>query len=347
MYQATLKDERRTLDRVKAAKTRVFEASPMEYSLAVRQYFAAFISHVQTNRIDNEIGVGTNVYSLDWHRTGLALQRHGKHVIAGDFSGFDGSLLAQVLWRICDLVNQWYDDGEENAMIRRNLFEEIVHARVLVRGELIQQTHSQPSGNPLTVIINSLFNMIIMRYAYLTIKRENNLGSLCDFKDHVSLQCFGDDNVLNISGNVIRWFNQVTISKALKDVGMTYTDEAKTGKIVESRTLDSIKYLKRSFHKDKNGYFIAPLELYVICDMVLWVRGNRSRAATIENVETALAELALHSRHIFNKYSKAWIEVCRAEGLEIRAYTYDEYRDELQTSQLGQVGASSVYSWYA
>jgi hypothetical protein len=39
----------------------------MCYTLVFRKYFLGFAAHCARNRIDNEIAVGTNVYSMDWH----------------------------------------------------------------------------------------------------------------------------------------------------------------------------------------------------------------------------------------------------------------------------------------
>jgi len=50
---------------------------------------------------------------------------------------------------------------------------------------VIRKTHSQPSGNPLTVIINSLFNGIVMRIAYMLLKREQGLPATCDYRKYL------------------------------------------------------------------------------------------------------------------------------------------------------------------
>jgi hypothetical protein len=304
IWTATLKDERRPIAKVEEGKTRVFTAGPQHYTLAVRQYFLNFIEHIMINRIKNEIGVGTNPYGMDWHQTALALQSKGSNVIAGDFSNFDGSLRQDVLWKICDIINACYNDGTENANIREGLFTEILNARILVRGEIIQCDHSQPSGNPLTVIVNSIFNMIVMRMSYLLLLKERNEPvHLLDFRKHVSMQTYGDDNCLNISAEIIDWYNQQTITKALSTIGLTYTDEGKTGELVKARTLSEIAYLKRSFVRDNNGIFKGPLSYSVCLEMTNWIRGNREEIveASFENCKASLQELTLHGQKSFNE----------------------------------------------
>jgi len=325
VFISTLKDERRPIAKVEQGKTRVFEAGPMHYTLAIRQYFLGFIESIMRNRIDNEICVGTNVYSNDWNKLGIKLSRYGDHVIAGDFSNFDGSLHQEILWKICDIINQWYDDGDENARVRNVLFEEIVNSVVSVDGILLQKTHAQPSGNPLTVIVNSIFNQIVMRMAYLLAKKEENLPLLCDFTDHVSMATYGDDNVLNISPTVIDWYNQVTITKQLSTFGLTYTDEAKSGLCVPYRNLSDVNFLKRKFVKNQSGAYVAPLLIGTVRDMCNWVRGKQIRAATQENVQNALLEFALHGREQYEHEVQLLKEIFKIVKLTLRFPLYEEY----------------------
>ena len=88
----TLKDERRPLEKVRIGKTRVFSAGPMDFVILFRKYFLGFNAHCMANMITNEMAVGINVYSPRWHVLAKNLQKKGPHVVAGDFSNFDGSL---------------------------------------------------------------------------------------------------------------------------------------------------------------------------------------------------------------------------------------------------------------
>jgi len=326
IFTSTLKDERRPFAKVDAIKTRVFEAGPMDYSIAVRQYFLGFVESVMRNRIRNEVCVGINAYSADWHILAMHLQKFGKHVIAGDFSNFDGSLLQIILWEILDIINGWYGDSEENQLIRRVLFEEITNTYVLVDGVIIQKTHSQPSGNPLTVIINSLFNQIVMRMAYLILKKEQGKDLRCDFQNNVYMATYGDDNLLNISPRVVEWYNQETITKALASFGLTYTDEAKSGKCVPYRTLGEVNFLKRSFVKNEDDLYTAPLDINVVREMTNWVRGNTPKASLAENASSAVMEFGLHGRDVYQQEIAKLKFACDDKRVDIRFPCYEEMR---------------------
>jgi len=325
IFTATLKDERRPIAKVNELKTRVFEAAPLPYVVAMRQYFLGFVEHVMRNRIQNEVCVGTNHLSLDWHLIGLKLSSKSNDVIAGDFSNFDGTLHQQILWKICEIINEWYRGTEEETLIRNVLFEEVCNTIVNLDGTLIQQTHSQPSGNPLTVIINSVYNQIVMRYAYLLCKKDAGLPVMCDFVEKVGFVTYGDDNAANIARDVLPWYNQETITKALATIGLTYTDETKSGVVQKSRSLADINFLKRKFVKDEWGYWKAPILINVPRDMCNWVRGKEIRASTLLNCNASLMEFALHGRDVYEEETRKLITVCEQMNVPLSVPHYEEW----------------------
>jgi len=266
------------------------------------------------------------------------LSRHGKNVIAGDFSNFDGTLNAEILWSICDIINDWYNDGEENARVRRVLWSEIVNS-VHVCGETIYHwTHSQPSGNPLTAVLNSVYNSIACRYVWmlLTEKRPKD-HSMRIFRENVSMVAYGDDNVLNISDYAIGFFNQILMSEAFATFGMTYTDESKSGQMVAARTLEEVGYLKRGFvYNQQLLKWEAPLALESVLEIPNWTRTTMdTREATTLNIEVACTELSLHSQDIFEFWSARFRKAALACGLRPTILSYFEYK----VSEMERYGA--------
>lgn len=321
---ATLKDEKRPIAKVDAGKTRVFEACPQHLVIAIRQYFLDFAAHVMRNRIDNGIAVGINPYSLEWTKLAHHLQSKGNYMIAGDFSNFDGSLLMQILVKIVEKINEWYGDDEEAQLIRAALWEHICNADILVRGEVIRKTHSQPSGNPLTVIINSLFNGIVMRIAYMLLKKEQGLPAVCDYRKYVAEIIYGDDDIKSVDIGILHWFNQLTLTDALASFGLTYTDETKTGKILPYKPLEEVAFLKRKFAIQKDGTFMAPMDLENILEITNWIRGKAAKTATLENCEQAIMELSLHPQSVYEQWSSRIREELAKVGLNIMVPTHYE-----------------------
>jgi len=340
IWTDTLKDERRPLEKVQVAKTRVFAAGPMVYTLVFRKYFLGFAAHCAKNRIDNEISIGTNPYSLDWTRTANRLCSKGDKVIAGDFSNFDGTLVLELLAEVVEIVNKFYDDGEENAQIRRVLWKEIVNSVHVCGDDVYLWTHSQPSGCPITAILNSLYNSISMRYVWLTVMPEE-FRSMKAFGEHVAMVSYGDDNCVNISDAVIDHFNQLTIAEGYKEIGMTYTDETKSGDMIPYRSIGEITYLKRGFQWDEDEHqYLAPLDLSVVLEMINWVKGDFDlEERTIENMETSAFELSFHGREVFEQWIGKYKQATRGFQTRPLFLTYDEYR-LVEAKKYGRLAAA-------
>nr|APG76809.1 hypothetical protein [Beihai picorna-like virus 73] len=333
----TLKDERRPLAKVDDMKTRVFAAGPANFTVLFRMYFLTFLSACAHFRIENESAVGTNVYSPDWGLIARKLCRKGKTVVAGDFSNFDGSLNPQILWGVFDVIDGWY--GEDNSLERRTLWREIVFSIHSCRGQLYHWTHSQPSGCPATAMVNTIYNSIAVRLVWLLVvpSKWRNMKS---FNEHVSMVAYGDDNVINISDEATDVFNQLTITEGFAQIGMTYTDEAKTGKIVLGRTLDEVSFLKRGFVLD-GFHWKAPLDLDTIDEIPKWIRNSPSdEQATIDNIESAQMEWALHGKAVFEQRKKMMDDACASAGISNPMLTYWEVKESL-LDQAGLVTAKT------
>lgn len=336
----TLKDERRPIEKVDAGKTRVFSAGPQHFVVAFRKYFLPFAAHLMNNRIDNEIAVGTNVYSTDWERIAKRLKKHGSKVIAGDFGNFDGSLVAQILWAIFwDVFFPWFksfndimtEEGRRNLKICVGLWTHIVHSVHIYGDNVYMWTHSQPSGNPFTVIINCLYNSMIMRVVWILLAKKlaPEMQSMKKFRENVSMISYGDDNCLNISDRVIEWFNQITISEQMKEIKHEYTDEGKTGEMVKFRHLEEIQFLKRGFKFNKQlQRTVAPLQKDVIYEMLNWTRNTIDpNEILMMNINTAFREIVYHGKEEYQKLHDG-IENLAMKGVlpqQPQILTYEAY----------------------
>ncbi len=333
----TLKDERRPIAKVDALKTRVFSNGPMDFTIAFRQYFLGFVAHLMENRIHNEVCIGTNVYSQDWKKLALHLSKRGKKVLAGDFQNFDGTLNVLIMEKFADMANEFYNDGPENALIRKVLMIDVINSVHLCDGFIYMMTHSQPSGNPVTTPLNCLVNSMGIRICFEIIAdiiRENSPKTkqahlildyvrskvedfekfqrnfkfdMKDAENELSIASYGDDDVINFSDKVSVWFNMTTLTLAFELIGMTYTDEAKTqGNAPDWKTLEEVSFLKRQFRYDnEKKVWEAPLSMDTILEMPNWCRGGLDvYEGTKVNCENAIMELSMHPRPVFDKWKR-------------------------------------------
>lgn len=306
LWVDTLKDERRSLERVAIGKTRLFSVGEMTFNILFRRYFLGFCAHMMENRVNFECCVGVNVESTDWDRIAHKISEHGPRVGGADFENFDGNLLARVLWEELYIINEWYDDGDENALIRTVLWGEIVNSIHLSGDTVYCWNQSQPSGNPMTVILNSVYNSLAIRYCWLELAQHQDpkFLELAEFHKFVSCVNYGDDFVINISGQVISWFNMNTLVGAYATIGMKMTDENKSSEMDPFKSISEVSFLKRKFDFEiETARWKCPLSLDTVLEMSQWVRGKEDHhALCADNLSTAARELSQHREFVFNTW---------------------------------------------
>jgi len=198
IFVDTLKDETLPKMKVEIGKTRVFAAAPMDFVIAFRMYFISFIAFLMEKRIDTESAVGIRCQSLEWDKLAKHLLKFGDNHVAGDFSNYDGTLHPDILWQILEVIEDYYRQSptyaKEDAVVRKCLWESVVNSYHICGKRLYKLNHSQPSGNPATAILNSMYNSIACRVTFYTERPGNE-----EFNDCVSMVAYGDDNLLNIS----------------------------------------------------------------------------------------------------------------------------------------------------
>jgi len=317
LWMDLLKDERRPIEKVDQGKTRVFSGSPIDFTIACRMYFGAFVAAQAEGRIVNESLVGTNCYNFDWNLLGERLLKHGDNIIAGDYSNWDGSVSAQLLFAALDVINSWYGNDPEGNKIRQVLMMDIAYSTHVVGNSVYMWTHSMPSGVYLTATVNTIIGQMLMRIFYLeSVPKE--YANMQQFEANVRIAIYGDDNVVGVSRFIKKWFNQQTITEAATRLGMTYTDEQKTGKEVPpTRSLKDVTLLKRHFvYSDSEGRWVGPLQLRTTLDIPNWYRRDNPEDVVLPLiVECTLRELALHPKPVFlenrRKIEDAMVAACK------------------------------------
>lgn len=312
----TLKDERRPTEKVQAGKTRVFSAGQMDFLVATRMYFLDVIAQLTEANVSNEIAVGVDVFGYDVNRivTHVTKFGEGKRFIAGDFSNFDGTLNAEIVTVVMEILSElYYDASYEDDRVRKVIADDIIHSIHLNGENVYQWTHSNPSGNPMTTPINCIYQMLTARLVWLSlIDQDLELDNgkwtsdftINDFDDHVAALFYGDDNLIGVSDEVKSWYNQETLTREYEKLGMVYTDETKTGKMHILRSFEEISFLKRAFRYDLGRHsWVMPREINSVLETLNWVKGQlQTSEITRMNVEQVAMELSLHPRRIFESW---------------------------------------------
>jgi hypothetical protein len=313
VYTDNLKDEIRPKTKVFEGKTRLFSGSPFIMLVLFRKYFGAFMDEFCYMNLSVGSAIGINPYSTDWDTLAYRLLKHAeegsetKCIGAGDYSAFDCSQQPEVLNAILIMINMWYNGTEKESNIRSLLWAEITSSRHIHGDKLYFWYSSLPSGNPLTAIINTIYNNLAFRYCWIQAGLD-----IQQFKDNVYLCALGDDNIFSVSSKYRGVFNELTLTHLMKSFGLTYTNETKTTSDVANRTLYEISFLKRTFRfEGKFSRWVAPISMVTIVNELDWTKKIDANAITMDKALIALKELSLHGKDKYDKHAKTIMEFVR------------------------------------
>jgi hypothetical protein len=166
-------------------------------------------------------------------------------------------------------------------------------------GVMLQAFGSNPSGHPLTVVVNNLMNSLYLRYAYYSLHPEPEVPM---FHTRVAALCYGDDNVMNVAKTETK-FNHTAVAAVLAEAGITYTMADKTSESIPLISLDQINFLKRGFrYEPALKRHVAPIEEASISKMLHNIRGDGApdTEVAMNALYTANREYFLHGREVFD-----------------------------------------------
>lgn len=330
-----LKDELRSHAKVEAVASRAISGAPLDYTIAVRMYFGSFMAAMFATPVVSGMAPGINPYK-DWHLLAESLLSKGGKVFGGDFKRFDAGQQPYLLEAILRYINRWYAFNNphhkpEHDLIRTVLWLDLTHSRHLtgVGGKLdtvVQWNKSLPSGHPLTTPVNSMFSLITLAACYAAATGDKRNMWL-----HVYICTYGDDNVNAPSDAVADVFNQVTVSKLMKELfGLTYTSDKKDAELVPYESIEQLTFLKRTFAVDEeaSGGWAAPLDPDSFLYTPYWFKNPRDvKGDLFRNVEQMQGELCLHSPAMWDKYQARLEEFSATENFELPFRTRESARE--------------------
>lgn len=338
-YTGSLKDERRPIEKVDLGKTRYFAAAPIDLCIIVNQLFAGFKAYCYDNKLKNPMCVGLNPYSLDWHNMTTELLLMSPHIFGLDYSEFDSSQKMTVLnWMGKYLIDAMGSTGELfNA--RTAVWLEFSNSKHVLRDMIYAWLGCNPSGNPLTTIINTIYGIFLLLFTWqilvVEVQEDVTLGM---FWNYVVAKITGDDNLVAVNARFKDVYNRKTIIECLALYGIKATGETKSeGEIVPYNHITEVSYLKRSFRFDTDhNRWVAPLALETVLEIPSWTKkGAMEDMIPITNMELVLRELALHGRVVFDLYvveiKKMLLNMC---GYVPKTTSYDELLSEVLAADL-------------
>lgn len=250
IWKACLKDEPTKLTKT---KVRVFQSAPIALQLLIRKYFLPVVRIIQCNPLDAECLVGANAEGPEWEQMNDFMMSKGPNVLAGDYSKYDQRMPAQLviaafdvlIWIAKELCGYPYDA----LLIMRGVVGEVAFPLMAYNGDLLQIFGSNPSGQNLTVVVNSIANSLLLRSCYYSLYPQDAEHNL--FRHYCAVATYGDDVKGTVSESRSR-FNHISYAAFLRDFDIVFTMPDKESTATRYMTADEADFLKRTnrYHKD-------------------------------------------------------------------------------------------------
>jgi hypothetical protein len=300
-FMDTLKSERRA--KTKTLKPRLVSVAPLVLTIVCRMVYGPIMEYFMAHAVDCGFAFSVNPYSWEWDHLARKLQEKGGQARfgAGDYSGFDSRHPARYMRWIFDEWRAWFPkDGWDPV---RLAVAECICRSMHHYGSVVEFWEcGMPSGNPLTTLINCVLNLVYFRYWWFKVHQFDKV-CLPAFRDHMCLFVNGDDNVYGITEEYADLATEQKIGEVFLDLGQTYTDDQKLGPTPNLRLLQDITLSKRKFvYDEENEVYVAPQDLAGILEIPLWTKNKDSKEIAEDNARTAIRELALHGKAVFDEW---------------------------------------------
>ncbi|APG78392.1 hypothetical protein 1 [Hubei picorna-like virus 5] len=305
IFSGNLKDEALPFAKCEEGKTRLFTGAPAPWSLVVRSRLLSFVRLLQQNKFIFEAGPGTVAQSSEWSHIRKYLTAFGAdRIVAGDYSKFDKRMTAPwILAAFEIIINIYREAGFDNSELGELwcIAYDIAFPMVNCDGDIIGFFGTNPSGHPLTVVINSLVNSLYMRYAYCEIVGG---GDCDDFQKYVRLFTYGDDNIMGVSPSVD--FSHTRIQEALARIGVTYTMADKEAETKPFINITETSFLKRQWrYEEELNLYTCPLETEsILKSLTVWLPSKTicKEEQMVAVISSANSEFFFHGKEIFEKH---------------------------------------------
>ncbi|APG77498.1 hypothetical protein 1 [Hubei leech virus 3] len=330
IFKGTPKDEALPFRKLDAKKVRIFTGGPFAWGLVVRMYYLSFVRMMTRNRILFEAAVGTNTHSSEWGDLRAYLTQHGTdRMVAGDYAAFDKGMPASVMLAAFEVMRNIHEAAldkhgnrifsDEDLQVLECIAVDTAYPTIDFHGDIIEFNGTNPSGHPLTVIVNCIANSLYMRYSFAILSREQQSAlSTKDFANNVALLTYGDDNAMSVSPEV-PFFNHTAIQRVLASVGIKYTMADKEAESVPFIHIDDVSFLKRTWRWEGDiNDWAAPLEHASINKMLTMgvvSKTNSPLATAADVIASALGEYFFYGKEIFEAKRALLLDAAHQVGV--------------------------------
>jgi hypothetical protein len=264
VWSGLLKAELRPKAKVVANKTRTFTSAPVDILMGAKAVVDEFNKFFYTKHLRGPWTVGINKFNCGWNLLAESLMVH-EWFIDADGSQFDSSITPLLMNAVLNIRQYFMADEEEAQTMLANLYTHIINTCILIEdGTIVQKFRGNNSGQPSTVVDNTLCLIMAMEYCRLRVLDEHKHDMT------ILYVCNGDDLLIN-ANTKDRDFVQQYYSGYMKELELNYSfDEA-------YRSIEQVEYMSHTFKK-RGAKFIPKLKRERIVAILEWQRSKEPKA---------------------------------------------------------------------
>lgn len=322
VFKSCLKDEPTKLYDAAGGvnkKVRLFFTMPFAFLAVGRSVLMPVAELISTNAVMMECGVGLQTESSEWADLRTFIYAFGDNIMEGDYSKYDMRISIQLIGAVSRVFYTFasqlpYSPVELTILLA--WFADVMNPIYAFAGAVIMYYGFNPSGNPVTVYINSVVNSLLHRMFFYDVCMEK-LGKVPgEFREFVHLITYGDDSVAGVHPS-IPFFNMVNFQVYLKRFKMPYTDARKSEVLPHYTSLEQTEFCKRRWvfipHIE---VWSAPLLESSILKSLHCTRSTRTpKQQAIDIIIQSLQKFSFHEPHVFEEWHTRLYKVATDLGL--------------------------------
>jgi len=329
IFGASLKDEPTKFG---LHKVRVFQAAPLALQYAIRKYFLPVARALSLHPLVSEMAVGVNSQGPEWNELSEFMAKHGdERILAGDYSKYDLRMPAQLTlaaFAVLIRIAKWSGNYSAQDINRMEVIaHEVCTPLVAYNGTLLRFLGTNPSGQNMTVYINSIVNSLLHRICFFEIYKPSEMAKIGEdlgldrpavYRDIVATMTYGDDARGSVREG-FDLFNHISMAEILKENDMVFTMPDKESEPTPYMNRYEADFLKREDRFEPElGVHVGMLDeasIFKSLHSIVKSKVCTTEEVCAQNIDGALREWFYHGREVFEKRRAQMKEVARRGNL--------------------------------
>nr|QED45240.1 polyprotein [Onion yellow dwarf virus] len=261
VWNGSLKAEIRSIEKIALNKTRSFTAAPIETLLGGKVCVDDFNNKFYGCNLSIPSTVGITKFYRGWHKMLSALPDNWIYCDA-DGSRFDSSLTPYLLNAVLSIRLEFMETWDIGEQMLKNLYTEIIYTAIATPdGSVVKKFKGNNSGQPSTVVDNTIMVMLSVQYALRKCGIETSKQG-----EIIKYFCNGDDLLIAIHPdyeNILEQFKQY-----FHELGLDYDFSSR------SKSKEDVYFMShRGILKD--GIYIPKLDKERVVSILEWDRADK------------------------------------------------------------------------